>query len=282
MIGAGNVFAQPKRSTGVKGEPTASGPKRSTGVREEQSVTLRSSREIENVLAAKPVVRSKGVIVVIGVPGAEVSFKPIKGGSSGQATRFQLKGQNNTLTLSNLEPGSYLLALVHPDYLFREEKVTIGPGEIKALTDLVAPKFGEIVIGGVLSGSRLTMDGKAMPEAQLARNEDEGKITIGRLPEGEHVITLEKAGYDLWRKSIRVIPGRSVPETAEMKRATITLTIRSRAGARVNVDKIDRGAIQPDGTLVVSDLEPGAHNVRLSLEGYDDAERTLTLEPDET
>jgi PEGA domain len=278
LIGISTVGAQPKRSTGVKTDPVTAGPKRSTGVREEQSVTTRTASDLEKVLTNRPVVRSKGVIVVIGVPGAEISFKPFRGESAARGTKFQLKGQNNTLTLSNLEPGAYLLAFVHPDYLLKEEKVTIGPGEVKVLTDLVVPKFGEVVIGGVVSGSRLMINGKAVPEAQLVRNEEDGKITIRKLPEGEYDITLEKAGYDAWRKSIRVIPGRSVPETAEMKRATITLTIRSVTGARVNLDRIDRGTIQPDGTLVVSELEPGEHSVRLSLDGYDDAQRTLPLD----
>ncbi len=136
LIGISTVGAQPKRSTGVKADPVPAGPKRSTGVREEQSVTTPAASDLEKVLTARPVVRSKGVIVVIGVPGAEITFKLLRGETPGRGTRFQLKGKNNTLTLSNLEPGSYLLTFVHPDYMFREEKVSIGAGEVKALTDL--------------------------------------------------------------------------------------------------------------------------------------------------
>jgi len=282
FVAAGVAVAQPKRSTGVKNDGPSEGPKRSTGVKEEQSlVTRQPGKDVSLNLASRARdagATGKGVIVVVGVAGAEVELLRHRAGKSASPASFQLKGQNNTLTLSNLEPGEYLVSLSHPDYVTRTEKINLGAGDIKTLTELVQPKYGEIVIGGVPEGADIQLDGKVLPASALVRSEAEGQVSIRRLLDGEHIVTLSREGYDPWTRNIRVVAGRSVPETAEMRRATVTLTIKSIPGARVYLDRIDRGSVQPDGSLVIKDLEPAEKaDLRVALEGYDDSQRNLKL-----
>jgi hypothetical protein len=54
---------------------------------------------------------------------------------------FKLKEQNDTLTLSKLQPGSYILSASHPDYKPREETITIARGDIKPITNFLLPKY---------------------------------------------------------------------------------------------------------------------------------------------
>jgi hypothetical protein len=57
----------------------------------------------------------------------------------------------------------------------------------------------------------------------------------------------------------------------------VTLTIKAPVNAQVYLNNVERGTIQPDGTLIIPDLTPRAYQMRLSLEGYQTVEKTLEL-----
>ncbi len=249
-----------------------------TGVKADQSETTVSSKSnLDQLARARVFDTASGTIVLVAVAGAEVTLTPVTKNRKGTPLAFKLKEQNNTLTLSKLQPGSYLLTASHPDYKPHEETVTIGKGEVKPITDFLLPKYGEIVIGGAPEGSAIALDGNALDANSFKLSGVDGKITIARVLEGEHEITVSKPAYDSWRVKIKVDPGKSNPASAQLRLATVSLTVRSRPGARVYLNNSDRGAVQPDGALVVQDLLPGAYQMRVALDGFENIEQPLSL-----
>jgi hypothetical protein len=175
-----------------------------------------------------------------------------------------------------LQPGSYILRASHPDYKLREETITIGKGDIKPITDFLLPKYGEIAIGGAPDGSTIALDGTVLESTQFKLAGD-GKVTIARVLEGEHEITVSKPTYDPWKTKLKVEPGKSNPASAQLRLATVSLTVRSKAGAHVYLNNSDRGAVQPDGALVIPELLPGTYQMRLALDGFENVEQPISL-----
>ncbi|MCW5967658.1 MAG: PEGA domain-containing protein [Blastocatellales bacterium] len=248
-----------------------------SGVEVEQSVST-GVKAGDVVRKYTPTVQpGLGTIVLIAPPGANVALTPQVARGKAETLNFTLDQDKNTLTLSKLKPGSYTLSATHPDYKDRTETVAIKSGDVKPYPDFLAPKYGEIVIGGAPIDVDLKVDGQVPDPKLVARNTAEGKITISRLLEGKHTVTLSKEGYDPWTKEINVTPGETSPETAEVKLATVTLTVNSRPGARVYINKADRGATQSDGKLILEDMLPGTYQMRVALDGFNDYEQPLAL-----
>lgn len=217
-----------------------------------------------------------GTIVLIAPPGAAVSLiSQVRG--KDHTDKFTLDEDKDVLTLSKLKPGTYVIRATHPDYKDRVETVTIKSGDVKSYNNFLAPKYGEIVIGGAPMDVAIKVDNQPADPKLVKRDSEQGKITISRLLEGKHVVTLSKEGYDPWTKEITVVPGETAPETAEVKLATVTLTVSAKPGARVYIDGADRGAILPEGKLIIEDLLPGTYKMRVSLDGFDDYEQPVTL-----
>lgn len=267
--------------TGATGkeEPKRSGGKLvGTGVTADQSETTSTSKNnLDQLARTRYFDTASGTIVLVAVAGADVRLTPITKNRKGTPLTFKLKEHNNTLTLSKLQPGSYLINASHPDYKTREETVTIGKGEVKPITDFLLPKYGEIVIGGAPQGASVTLDGKQLDAREFTLSSVDGKIVISRVLEGDHEVVVSKPTYDEWRSKIKVEPGKSNPASAQLRLATVNLTVKSKPGARVYLNNSDRGSVQPDGALVIADLLPGSYQMRVALDGFENVEQPLAL-----
>lgn len=247
-----------------------------SGVEVEQSVST-GVKAGDVVRRFSPTVQpGLGTIVLIAPPGANVSLTP-PGAKAKDTLNFTLDQGKNTLTLSKLKPGNYTLRATHPDYKDRTETIAIKSGDIKPYPDFLSPKYGEIVIGGAPIDVTLKVDNQTPDPKLVTRNAAEGKITISRLLEGKHVVTLSKEGYDPWTKEVNVVPGETAPESAEVKLATVTLTVSAKPGARIYINKADRGTTQADGKLIIEELLPATYQLRIALDGFNDIEQPLAL-----
>jgi tetratricopeptide (TPR) repeat protein len=72
-------------------------------------------------------------------------------------------------------------------------------------------------------------------------------------------------------------------EVINLLKMRATLEIHANVGgAEVTLDTQPRGALSPDGSMTVPDLESGSHLVRLRAEGYVPAQSGVFLKPEET
>ncbi len=86
------------------------------------------------------------------------------------------------------------------------------------------------------------------------------------LPEGEHRVLLEFAGYeDLTSEPVHAIKGRVLPLTFELRRITGAVEVTAEAATEVRVDTDNRAACSTPCRL---DLAPGPHSLHFTRAGY--------------
>jgi len=207
--------------------------------------------------------------------GAKVVVTPMRGNRPGTPLKFDL-GEKNKLTLRSLAPGDYQVEVTHPDFDPFTDRVVIGRGEVVPLLPPLISKYGSIIVGGVPRGSKLTLDNKELKSTDY-KTDEQGRIVISRVLVGTHSLKVSQPGYDDWTGKIEVKPGEPTPETAILKTATITLSVRTRPGAQVYLDNASRGEVPASGLIVIPGLAPGQHRLHVSLDGFERADKQVAL-----
>jgi hypothetical protein len=257
-------LAQKRGRGSVKPAPAANatkGPKRGRGV----------NQPVEAIISAtiiKEVRPNEGALVLVAAPDAQVTLT-----RAGRSRSYKIT-QAGTITLTPLLPGAYKLQLTHPDYEPLATTINIVRGKPTTVTPALRAKFGAALIGGLPAGVSVWLDGRRVENATL---DEQGRLSLPRLPVGAHRLRCGKDGHDDWETRLEIKPGEPLLLTARMPLATITLTLKTVAGARVSLDAEEKGLAQSDGLLVVRGLAPGDYRLSVLLDGYEPLERPLSL-----
>jgi hypothetical protein len=247
-------------------------PKRGEAIIETEERPGSGSKTIVKEVKVKP---SEGTLILWAVPGATITLVPLRNNREGAPRNYDLK-EGNKLTLPALRPGEYRLQIIHPDYLPSTETIKVVRGEPTALLPPLISRYGSLIIGGAPLGASILLDGQSIKTANLAVDE-QGRITLTRVPVGEHQVKLSKSGYDPWLKKVTIRPGEPTPETAELKLATITLTLKAPPRARVYLNGIEKAAVPDGGRLAIPGLAPGEYQLDVSLDNYESHAEVLAL-----
>ncbi len=192
-----------------------------------------------------------------------------------------LTADNKGLCLfTNLSPGSYEIQITGDDYQPLTDTISIEKGKPTGLNGTLISKFGVLMLAlpeKDLSGVAVWLDGEPLDATRLKT--EGGAITVTRIAIGAHTVRLSKHGYEDWSRQIEVKPGEVADNkiSVAMKPATITLTVKSLPQADVYIDGLMRGGVGNDGALLIPDLKPGAHILRVKLAGYQIVDRPLAL-----
>jgi hypothetical protein len=150
-------------------------------------------------------------------------------------------------------------------------------------------EFGQLVVASNVEGARISIDGRAEP----------GWITphtFAELPVGGHNIIVSKDGYDDASRSVTVEGGGTLslnvelsilrgheppppppepktPPAPKLGQLVVTSNVQ---GARISIDgRSEAGWVTPH---TFPDLAAGGHNIVVSKNGYDDANRSVSVE----
>lgn len=84
---------------------------------------------------------------------------------------------------------------------------------------------------------------------------------VGNIPEGEHVLTLVKEGYQISSDTLSVQAGanQEISKTLQLAKSTANLELNSEEGVALWVDGLRRAF----GSVVLSGLESGQHQIRV-------------------
>jgi hypothetical protein len=252
------------QKVGKSGDRKPSGPKVGKAIKEEPAGP--------KTIVVKP---NEGYLALSTTPAAKVSLVM---NASKRMFQADASGQ---LNVPRLRPGSYRLEIKHDDCEPHAETIRIAKGDPTVLIKPLTSKFGTLMLSlGALTGPDVTikLDGQPLAPSQF-KIENE-MIAVRRVPVGAHNVAIGKPGYIDWsRDRFEVKPG-DAPDNLlniDLERATIALTIRSLAGARVYVDNESKGIVATDDMLRVPGLAPGAHRLRIELFGYETADRRIAL-----
>jgi hypothetical protein len=251
---------------------------------------IRPEREIpgvkvvtQTVYKQVPVKPTKVNLSVAAIPGAQITLIQLqtlrKGSKSSPAekvlTQKTIEDEDGTLNLVDLPPGRYKVAIEHEDYQPHSETISVEPGERRTINAAfkLTLNYGSIVITGAPPDATVLLDGQA-PHKEV---DPQGRITIPRVPLGEHVLKVSKQGHGEREKKLEIKPG--VPEVVpvDLARLLITLTVRARPQARVFINGNFEGIVPSEGALNIPNLEPGNHKILVSLDGFEDWNKPLAL-----
>lgn len=100
----------------------------------------------------------------------------------------------------------------------------------------------------------------------------------GQFEQGQHKISLTKNGYRLYEKIVTIIRDETTEVSAQMEMLPGSLSIESEpTGAALFINGIDYGVTPYKREAI----EAGEYTVRLSKEGYDTLEQSITIHPGE-
>ncbi|ASJ03497.1 hypothetical protein A3L09_09605 [Thermococcus profundus] len=174
----------------------------------------------------------------------------------------------NTPLNITLQPGIYQINVTKEGYQANGTVVSLGQNETRVLNITLTPTWGYLTINSTPSNATVYIDGKEAGRTPL--------INYTLVP-GNHSITLVKPGYEEYRENVTITPGETISIVASLSPQPAELGVNSNpSGAAVYINDEYKGA-----TPISLTLKPGSYTVKLSLEGYANITKNLTLGPGE-
>ena len=201
-----------------------------------------------------------GSIAVASTPDGAAIF--IDGAETGNVTNA---------TLDGIAVGAHNVTLKKDGYRDATAEVTIAYNETATLHLDLVEAAGSIAVASTPDGAAIYLDGTDTGRTTNA--------TLENVPVGDHVVTVKKAGYADASTTVTV---------ADNETATASFTLTAPAGSILVTTAPDGARIYLDGTdtgevtnTTLTTVPVGDHTVRVELEGYQAAEKTVTVNADE-
>ncbi|QSZ68327.1 DUF3344 domain-containing protein [Methanofollis aquaemaris] len=176
-------------------------------------------------------------------------------------------GATTDTTLDGIAVGEHIVTLKKEGYRDAATGVTIRHDETTDLHLDLEKAIGCISVTSTPEDAEIFLDGVETGTKTNAILED---VAVG-----EHTITVTKSGYMDASKTVTVVDNETVSVEFTLAEPLGSITVTSSPdGARIFLDGADTGE-QTNTTLLR--VSPGEHLVTVSLDGYLDAEETVTV-----
>jgi hypothetical protein len=130
------------------------------------------------------------------------------------------------------------------------------PGRLEVATSPNA----DIYFDGVLAG----------------RADSGGSFAVEKVKPGDHHLRITVATKHDFEQSVTVAPGTAQKVSAALVDLPGRIVVNSKPGAEVFLDNVSRGKIDASGKLVIADLAPGGHTMRVRAPGKNDWNGSIT------
>jgi len=168
-----------------------------------------------------------------------------------------------------IDAGEHVLRVLRDGYLIEQRTVRVEPGDEREIPIRLEPA-AYLVVRSVPGGADIVVDGEVVGE------------TPSRVPvrPGMRAIEVRKRGHEAWERELRLQIGDRYSIEADLPYLYGRLEVLSvPQGASVYVDDEYRGEAAP---LVLEEVPPGLHRLRLALPTYEDALRDIMVERGES
>jgi hypothetical protein len=190
-----------------------------------------------------------------------------------QGASVTVSGQNvGTVPYQGtLQPGRHFLEIKKEGYKTFSQWLDLRGGQSMTLPVMLereAPKTGSILVAGSRPGATVFVNGE--PKGVTP-------TVIEGISEGEHVVEVRADGVDPHRQTVRIEAGKRVvvsPEFAAPKTGGSVRVVTQPPKATVSVD----GEPVGEAPVTKEGLAPGEHLVEASLDGYQLAQQSVTVE----
>lgn len=235
-----------------------------------------------------PIIVGVSLLVVVSIaaffllrpaPGASIRFE-----IDPQGAEVSVGGQRCTAPCDlKLKPGNYLVEVSSNGYAPVQREITTAahPETIVLSLTLSQPKLGTLLVETNLDDVAVLVDGA--PKTLTSG----GKATFSVVP-GKHQVEVDKSGYGSEPQTIEVAADResklqfklspTQTKTSPPPADPYLIVRSSHPGAKVLMDGIEVGSVQPDGTYYFK-TTPGHHHVELRLPDYAPWAQDVTARP---
>lgn len=168
-----------------------------------------------------------------------------------------------------LDEGEYELFVQHPDYRTVQQHVRIRAGKVYVvIIEMSQAQFlGYLRVSANVEGARVYIDDRSAGSQPAPYRAD--------IPTGEHVVWVERPGYEPQEHRVEVGLGEQVDVRAELERVSHgrVRVIGNLRGANVYLDDREIGRIP-----VEADVPAGRHTLRVGADQMKDWEQELEVE----
>ncbi len=165
------------------------------------------------------------------------------------------------------QPRIYQIEVVAEGYQAQKFHLNLTDGKPQVKTFDLTSNSGTLTITSDPAGAQVILNG-------LERGVT--PCTIERLREDTYTLLLKKENYNTETRTIKIMAGDAAEVALTLKKQLATLKLTSTpADAQVYVDGFFRGKTP----LTLTNLEAGAHHIRLKKDGYSEDAKSLLLEP---
>jgi len=105
----------------------------------------------------------------------------------------------------------------------------------------------------------------------------EGRLVIEDAKPGDHKIRVSLDGRQTYESDVTLVAGKDSSLKAPLADLPAKLLVRSSPGASVSLDDSPRGATSATGELVLPDVAPGSHTLRISAPGKKDYQQAVSV-----
>jgi hypothetical protein len=184
------------------------------------------------------------------------------------------KGQTSPrgrLVIENLKPGKHGLRISAPGKKNYEDQVTVVAGQVTRVQETLPYLVGSIHVEAS-PGAVVFLDNSPRGVADAT-----GQLIISYATAGPHRLRVSLAGKKDYFQDVTVATGQTV--TTEVKWAATggTVMVRSSPGAEVLIDGSNRGTVNGNGLLLITDVSAGAHELTVRAQGKRDYMRYVTV-----
>lgn len=248
---------------------------------------------LEAITGSQVVVKpTEGYLSIITYPGAEVTIRRITGSGKNTFLGSPIIKRADESTLAKFDkisPGQYEIKVtMSEDYVPIRESISVKTGKQTISTYNPIPRYATLILSmGAQAADDVDVliDGQKFPAKVDSANgkcfiERIDRIVDGKLVVREREIVVRKPNHDDFVFKRLIKPAKCDNDVAvTLKRQVVTLTVEGVAGARIYLNKVDKGRIPADGRLVIPDLLPGEYSLSGELIGYRGMEQKVSLTP---
>jgi hypothetical protein len=176
--------------------------------------------------------------------------------------------------LIDLKPGTATIVAKHPDFDDLKLEIPLEKGKAKTEKLNLISKYGEIKLGGIVEGAQIFIDDVDVTASAKREGEE---VTLSRVPRGLRKFKFTHPDYITREEEIEIKPSELVADATGLVLATADLTLSSTFGAEVYIDAESKGKIPASGKIVVNGIKPGAREIKVVKDGYEEKKVTQKL-----
>jgi hypothetical protein len=143
---------------------------------------------------------------------------------------------------------------------------------LAAVREGSAASLGELVVA-TSANAEVYLDGHPQGRAGA-----QGELAVKVKP-GAHALKVSLAGKKDFEQSVTLAARQTTRIEAVLVDAWVSIRVRTLAGASVFLDGANRGTADVGGELVLADVPPGPHELRVSAKGRKDYRGSISVVP---